>query len=250
MSAYSRTDSCPVTVRLAGYRKNEAVLRNGALIVMRRLGSYANPTVSLTMLGAPEETRNAFRKGIAAMSGKKWAVAQKEFDHAVTTYPEYAPAWNALGEVLIEQSKPQMARKAFERAVKIDPRCAAAWVHLARLAAEEGRMEDALQAAERALQLDATGFPEVYVSLATAELALDRLDAAEKSARRAVKLDILHEIPSAERVLGSVLAEKGDTRGALEHWKKYLEMSPKAQDIAEVTEDIADLEANAPAPVR
>ncbi len=237
---FRNSDSCPVTIQLSGYRKNQAILRNGAVIVMKRPGSYANPTVSLTTLAAPEDAKKAFRKGVGAMVGKKWAVAQKEFERAVAAYPEYAPAWGALGEVLVEEAQPQPARQAFERAVKSDPKFAPGWAQLARLAADEGRMQDALAAAERAIQLDATGFPAVYVSQAMANLALKRLDVAEKSARRAVELDTFHEIPLAERVLGSVLAAKDDREGAIEHWQKYLELSPKADDAAEVRKRIAE----------
>lgn len=236
---FTHTDSCAVTIWLAGYRKNQTVLRDKAVIVMRRPGSYANPTVSLATLQAPEEAKKAFQKGVAALVGKKWTAAQKEFERAVAAYPDYAPAWNALGEALEEQSKPQQAREACEHAVKADPKFAPAWARLARLAADEGRMEDALQSAERALQLDATGLPDAYVSQAMADLALSRLDAAEKSARRAVDLDTFHEIPRAERVLGSVLEAKGDRLGALEHWKKYLAMAPKAADAAEIRRQIA-----------
>lgn len=238
-----RSDSCPVTIRLPGYRKNQAVLRNGAVIVMRRPGSYANPTVSLTTLAAPESAKKAFQKGVAATAGKKWAAAEKEFARAVAAYPDYAPAWGALGEVLVEQSRPEPARQAFERAVKCDLKFAPAWAQLARLAADEGRMQDSLAASERALQLDPTGFPGVYVSQALADLALNHLDAAAKSAHRAIDLDTFHEIPRAERVLGSVLAAKGDHAGAIQHWKKYLEMSPKAEDAPEVRKLIADAEA-------
>jgi tetratricopeptide (TPR) repeat protein len=241
MPAELRTDSCPVTIQLSGYRKNQAFLRNGAVIVMRRPGSYANPTVSLTTLEAPEDARKAFGKGVAAMVGRKWPAAQKEFERAVAAYPEYAPAWEALGEVLVEQSQPKLARQAFERAVKSDPKFAPAWAQLARLAADEGLAQDALAAAERALQLDATGFPAVYASQAVADLALKRLDAAEKSARRAVELDTFHEIPLAERVLGSVLAAKGDREGAVQHWQKYLEMAPDAADAAEVQKRIKNI---------
>ena len=244
-----RSDSCPVTIQLSGYRKNQAILRNGAVIVMKRPGSYANPTVSLTTLAAPEDARKAFEKGVAAMVGKKWAAAQKEFERAAAAYPEHAPAWGALGEVLVEQSQPQPARQAFERAVKADSKFAPAWAQLARLAAGEGRLQDALAASERALQLDATGFPGVYVSQAMADLGLQRLAAAEKSARRAVELDTFHEIPLAEHVLGSVLAAKGDREGAIQHWQKYLEMAPNAADAAEVRKRIADTgTATAPRP--
>jgi len=239
--------SCPVTIRLAGYRKNQAILRNEAVIVMKRPGNYANSTVSLTTLQAPEQARKAYEKGVAAMLGKKWDSARKELEGAVAVYPEYAPAWNALGEVRTALSQPQQAQEAFERAAKADPKFAPAWAHLAHIAAGEGRVNDTMQAAERVIQLDPKGYPDVYADLALADLALKRPEAAEKSARRAVELDTLHEIPRTERVLGSVLAAKGDQKGAIEHWQKYLEMSPKAEDAAEVRDQIARAEA-APSP--
>ncbi len=240
MSAFSGSDTCAVTIRLAGYRRADTVLRSGAVIALKRLGSYSNPTVSLATLGAPADARKAFQKGIAAMCEKKWADAQSAFERAVAVYPDYAPAWSALGETLVAQQKPQQAQAAFEGALRSDPRFAAAWAHLARLAADGKRMEEALRAAERALQLDATGFPGVYVVQAMANLSLQRLDAAERSARRAIELDIYRELPRAERVLGSVLAAKDDREGAIEHWQKYLAMSPKAEDAAEVRRAIAD----------
>jgi tetratricopeptide (TPR) repeat protein len=243
VSTESRSDECPVSIRLAGYRKTGTTLRDGGVVVLKRPGSYSNPTVSLTTLAAPAEARKAFEKGVAALSANKWATAQTALERAVASYPEYAPAWSALGEALAEQSQPQQARAAWERAVEADPKFARAWAELARLAADQGRMEDVLQAAGRALQLDAAGFPAVYVAQAMANLGLKRLDAAEKSGRRAIEVDTYHEIPRAESVLGSVLAEKGDRTGAIEHWRKYLKLAPKGEDAAEVTRRIAQLGA-------
>lgn len=239
----SRSDECKVTIRLSGYRKTETTLRNGGVVVMTRLGTRSNPTVSLITLKAPEDARRAFEKGVAAVSSKKWAAAQKEFERAVASYPDYAPAWSALGEVLAEEAKPREARAAWERAVKADAKYAKAWVRLTHLEVEEGRMQDALEAASRAVQLDPRGFPGVYVDQAMANLELKRVGDAEESARRAVDLDTDHEVPRAERVLGLVLAAKGDRTGAAEHLKKYLKISPKAVDAAEVRQRIAELEA-------
>jgi len=78
---------------------------------------------------------------------------------------------------------------------------------------------------------------------AAANYNLKRLATAEKSARRAIGLDTRHEIPRAEVLLESVLAAEGDRRGAVEHLRKYLEISPKAPDAAEVSRTIAKLES-------
>jgi tetratricopeptide (TPR) repeat protein len=238
-------DVCPVVITLAGYRRADVTLRDGAVIVLKRLGDHEGSTVSMTALKAPEEARKAYDKGVAAMSRKKWAAAQTEFERAVAAYPDYAAAWSDLGEAFREQSKPTEARGAYERALAADPRYVKPYLQLARLALGEGRMQDALRIAERALELNPIEFPGIYFYHAVASYNLKLLDAAEKSARRAIELDANHELPRAEHLLGTVLAAKGDRRGGIEHLRKYLEISPKATDTAEVKQRIAELERSA-----
>ena len=236
-------DVCSVTIRLKGYRATEATLRNGAVIVLQRLGDNEGSMVSLTALKAPEEAQKAYGKGVVAMTDKKWSAAQKNFERAVEIYPQYAQAWSDLGEVLREQSKTVEAGAAWKRALEADPKYIKAYLQLTRLALEEKRMEEAAGFAERALAMNPIEFPAIYFYDAAANYNLRRLDQAEKSVRRAIDLDSHHQIPRAEVLLGSVLAAKGDRRGAVEHLRKYLEMSPKAIDAAEVHRTIAKLES-------
>ena len=237
------SDTCAVTIRLKGYRTTATTLRNGAVIVLKRIGDSEGSIVSMTALKAPEPAKKAFGKGAAAMIDKKWAVAQKNFERAVEIYPDYAAAWSDLGVVYKEQSKPKEARTAWERAVQADPKYVKPYLNLARLALEERRMEDAAGITERALAINSVEFPALYFYDATANFNLKRFDAAEKSVRRAIDLDTNHEIPRAEFLLGSVLAAKGDRVGAVQHMRKYLEISPKAKDAADVNRIIAKIES-------
>lgn len=238
-------DSCPVRIRLAGYRTTEATLRQGAVIVLKRLGDNEGTTISITALNAPKEARKAYESGVAAMARKKWDAAQKDFQRAVADYPQYAPAWSDLGEVLLQNLKPQEARAACEHALEADPRYLRPYLQLARLALSEGRIEDAGHITTRALALNPVEFPGLYYYDAVVDLRLKRLDDAERSARRAVELDANHEIPLAESLLGTVLAAKGDRSGAIEHYRKYLRISPNATDAASVRQRIAELETAA-----
>jgi tetratricopeptide (TPR) repeat protein len=177
-----------------------------------------------------------------ALEDKKWTPAEKELRRAVTIYPEYASAWSALGEALGELSRPAEARDAWERAIQADPNYVKPYVLLAQLAIREGRMEDAAGITDRALKTSYTQSAPVYFYNAVANLELGRLEPAERSARKAVELDPALLFPNAERLLGTVLAAKGDRQGAVEHLKKYLEASPKAEDAQEVKQRIAELE--------
>jgi tetratricopeptide (TPR) repeat protein len=244
--ASSQTDECPVTIRLKGYQTVNVTLRDGAVIVLKRVGDHEGSTVSATALKAPPEARKAYEKGVAALSDQKWAKAQQDFERAVAAYPDYAPAWTDLGETLSRQSKPKEARAAWERAVQADPKYVKPYLQLIRMALSENRSEDASQLAERAMDVNSLEFPAIFFYHAVANLNLHHLDVAEKSALRAVELDTNHEIPRAENLLGTLLAARGDRQGAIQHLNKYLELSPKAADADKVRQLIADL-ARSPA---
>lgn len=239
----STADVCDVSIRLKGYRTTQATFRSGSVTVLKRVGDNEGSTVSMTALKAPEPAKKAFGKGVAAMTDEKWAAAQKNFERAVELYPEYAAAWSDLGEVLDRQSHPTEARAAWEKAVAADPGYIKPYVQLARLALNERRMEDTVKITERAIALNPVEFPAIYFFDAAANYNLKHVDLAEKSARRAIELDVNHEIPRVQLLLGTLLAIKGDRLGAVQHMRKYLELSPHADDTAEVNRMIEKIES-------
>lgn len=235
-------DVCTVTIRLKGYRPAQYTLRNDATIVLKRIGLHEGSTVTATALNAPEPAKKAYGKGVVAMTDEKWAAAQKNFEKAVELYPDYAAAWSDLGEVLKRQSKPDEARAAWEKAVAADAKYIKPYVQLAMLDLEEKRPEDAAGIAGKAVAMNPLEFPELYFYYAAANYNLKHLDLAETNARRATELDTAHEIPRAELLLATVLIAKGDRSGALQHFRKYLELMPKAPDAEQVKRAIAALE--------
>lgn len=238
----SDADVCPVTISLSGYKSVNATLRNDAVIVLKHPGGdHEGSTVSLASMRAPEDAKKAYAKGIEATSSQKWAKAQIQLEKAVAIYPEYPAAWSSLGEVYMQQNMPKEARSALERAIQIDPKYLKPYAQLARLDLAERRPEDAVVLTARAMEMKPTEFPAIYFYHAVANFNLKHFDLAEASARRAVELDSDHEVPRAEYLLGSVLAAKGDRHGALQHFSKYLELSPKAPDAPEVKQRIAEL---------
>jgi tetratricopeptide (TPR) repeat protein len=236
-------DVCSVTIRLKGYQTAQVTFRNGATIVLKHMGLHEGSTVSAAALNVPEPARKAFGKGENAFNDEKWAAAEKNFEKAVEIDPGYAQAWSHLGEALQKQSKPTEARAAWEKAVAADPKYIRPYIQLAMLDLTEKRIEDAAEIAGKAVAMKPLEFPELYFYNAVANYNLKHLDVAEISARRATELDSAHEIPRAELLLGSVLLAKGDRAGGLQHFKKYLELAPKAHDAEQVKKAIAQFEA-------
>jgi tetratricopeptide (TPR) repeat protein len=243
----ANADVCTVTIRLKGYRPMEATLRNDATIVLKRAGLHEGSTVSATALNAPEPARKAYGKGVNAMNDEKWAAAQKNFEKAVEIDPDYAQAWSDLGEVLQKQSKSTEARAAWEKAVAADPKYIKPYIQLTQLDLAEKHPEDAVAIGGKAVAMNPLEFPQLYFYYAVANYNLKHLDLAEANARRATELDNAHEIPQAELLLGSVLAAKGDRSGALQHFRKYLEIVPKAKDADQIRRAIEQLETPADA---
>lgn len=238
----STADVCNVTIRLKGYRAAEYTLRNDATVVLKRIGLHEGSTVSATAINAPEPARKAYGKGAIAMTEEKWAAAQKNFEKAVEIDPDYAQAWSDLGEVLLKQSKPMEARDAWEKAVQVDPKYIKPYIQLTMLDLQEKRPEDAITIGGKAVAMKPQEFPELYFYYAAAHYNLKHLDLAETNARRATELDNAHEVPRSELLLGTVLIAKGDRPGALQHFRKYLEIVPKAPDAEQVKRAIAQLE--------
>jgi Flp pilus assembly protein TadD len=235
-------DKCTVTIWLKGYRKASVTLHDGAVIVLKQIGDPEGSTVSVTGLHVPKDAAKAFDKGIQAMSEGKLPGAQKQFERAVALYPDYAQAWSHLGDVLEQQSEPKEAADACEHALKADPKYIRPYLQLIRLAVAGKRMEDAAALGDRAAQLNPVEFPGIYYYDALANYELKRADVAERAVSRAIEIDKAHEYPAAEALLGKVLADKGNSRGAIDHFTKYVQLAPKAGDVPAIRQRMAELE--------
>jgi len=238
----ARDDRCAITILLKGYRKATVTLHDGAVIVLKQNGDPEGSTISVTALHVPKDAAKAYDKGIEALGDGKLPAAEKQLERAVALYPDYAQAWSRLGEALEQQGKPKEAAAAWEHALKADPKYTRPYLQLMRLAVSEKRMEDAAALGERAMQLNPVEFPGIYYYDAAASYELKHADVAERAARRAIEIDKTHEFPAAEEVLGKVLADKGDLRGALDHFTAYVKLAPKAEDVPAIRQRMAELE--------
>lgn len=235
-------DGCRITIRLAGYRTMDATLTENSIVTLKRLGDGDGSTVSLVSLKAGKDARKAYERGLAAATHKKYSEAAKAFQAAVTAYPQYAQAWSDLGQAQLALLRPDEARVSWESALKSDPQYLKPYVQLARLAVTEERNQDALAITTRALELNPVEFPAIYFYNAVANFNLKNYDMAEKSVMQAIVHDANREMPVAESLLGSILAIKGDLGSAIDHLRKYLELSPLASDADVIRHKIAEIE--------
>ena len=107
---------------------------------------------------------------------------------------------------------------------------------------QQGRWQEAADLSDRALRVDSVDYPVAYFLNAMANLRLNNLDQAEKSAREAIRLDSEHRNLRAGYVLGLILAEKQDFKRSAELLNSYLNAMPNAPDAEVVRKQLREIE--------
>jgi tetratricopeptide (TPR) repeat protein len=249
---------CELRASLPGYRSDvvsltgRRVLDNPDVgtIVLRRMGNVEGTTISATTLQAPKEARKAFDKGRDEMRKKKAANAQKEFEKAVALYPRFSAAWYELGRIQQDGKQIEQARQSYAKALEADSKFVSPYLQLALISASENNWKDVAETTDRALKLNPVDFPLAFFYNSVANYNLRNLDAAERSAREAQKLDTQNRLPKVSHLLGMILADRQDYTGAAEQMKNYLKFAPGAQDAATVRNQLAELEKLTAAPAQ
>lgn len=246
---------CDIRASLVGYRSDMVSLAGRrsldrpevGTIVLHRYGNVAGTTISITSLAAPKDAIKAFDKGREAVRKEKWEEARKQFEKAVEGYPKYAAAWYELGRTLEHLKDAPAARKAYQQAFSADDRYLPPYIQLASIAVQELDWSEVIAKTDQVMKLDPLNFPGIYVFNSIGQFNMQNMDAAEKSAREAVKLDTAHRFPDANRVLGVILARRGDFEGAAENLKIYLKFAPNGPEARTAKEQLAKIEQAAKA---
>lgn len=186
--------------------------------------------------------------------------ALKYLDSILAQEQEYHPALVLRGNILLSQGKPRQALESYLRAAerqedpeiyynmgicyrslqetlkaenaflrtwKISPREALGLLAGAQTALGRGRIEEAHQILEQAVRL----FPHYAPAkeeLAQIYILIKRLDEAEKLLR-----DLLaegHDAVTVQHRLGSIAAERGKWREAIDLWQEVIRRSPAADE--------------------
>lgn len=241
---------CELRADLAGYRSDVVNLSGRRMldnpdvgtIVLRSIAGVEGRSISFTTLAAPKDAKKSYEKALELMKKKKVPEAQKELEKAVSLYPKYAVAWHLLGQIHQQANRVEDARKAYSEAIAADNKYVNPYLQMALLAASENNWQEVADTTDRVIRLNPVQFPQAFFYNSVANYNLQKWDAAEKSAREAVKLDTQHRMPKAQHLLGILLANKNDFAGAAENMKGYLQFAPQAPDADQVRKQLAEVE--------
>jgi len=178
----------------------------------------------------PKEARRAFDKAAAALKAKRTDEAIRDYEQAVTLFPAYAEAWYELGNLRVNQQQPDAARSAFESAIHADAKYADAYMALAVVEQTARRWKQLVAVTDELLRINPIDFPQGWLLNAAGNYNNHNFAAAEKSAREAERLDARRRFPETWRLLGMILAQRGDFAGEADQFRQYLAAVPSGPD--------------------
>lgn len=242
--------NCDLRANLPGYRSDPVSLSDRraldhtdlGVIVMHRVFAVEGVAVSSTSLHAPRKAREAYENGLKAFRSGRIDAAAKAFERALEAYPRYADAWLELGRARQRLGAAPGAREAWIKAIDLDPKLTGPYMELGLDAGLTHDWKAATRYLDPGLRLDPVGYPDAWFGDAVAHYYLGEYEAAEKSAREAVRLDPKGRNPRAGYVLGMILAQKGDREGAAAELRRYLNAAPRAPDAEFVKAQVVRIE--------
>ncbi|MBI2687838.1 MAG: tetratricopeptide repeat protein [Acidobacteria bacterium] len=246
---------CEIRANLGGFRSESInlagrrALDNSDIgtIILRRIANVEGYTFSMTTALAPKEAKRSYDKGLDLLKKKKTSEAMAEIEKATAAYPKYAIAWYDLGRAYEMEKRSADARKAFESSIAADSKYVKPYVNLAFLHAQSKEWAKTAEISAKGIKLNPFEYPLLHYVNAVSNLNLGKIDDAEKSAREASKLDPKGQLPRIDQLLGVILAQKNDIKGAKESFSNYLKKDPNSPEAEQVKLQLARLDA-APAP--
>ncbi len=241
---------CELRASLAGYRSESVPLTNQRNadnpvinFVLHYTGDLKGGTTSVTSEQAPKNAKKAYQKGLGAEKAGNPDEAQKEFLKAVELFPKYAVAWFELGRVYESRDHSPEAKDAYNHAISGDPNYVNPYEKLYQLAAKENNWPQVAELTGKLLGLDPYDFADAYYYNAVANLQTNKLDAAERSARQAVKVTGPKADVRSLYTLGIILGRKGDLPGAVAELREFLKAAPRASNRAQIEQMISSAES-------
>jgi len=233
---------CEFRAVLAGYQSSMVTVRSTketwqyeiGTIFMKRMGDAPGTTVSVTSMAAPRNAMKAYEKAQKAGQDRPMD-AEKELRKAVEIYPQFAAAWNMLGDLDRQREKFDLARDEYDHATYADPQFVSPVYGLALIAMQERKWADAVRLSDQVLKLNAQAFPAAYFFNAAANYNQQRFDLAEESAKKFKTLDSQHSHPDVCLLLSYIYSRRAEYAGAAREIRDYLAIRPNAPGAEALT---------------
>ncbi|MCP4117907.1 MAG: tetratricopeptide repeat protein [Desulfobacteraceae bacterium] len=164
-----------------------------------------------------------FKKHYSAHREGKLSEAEKGYQEILKIRPDWGQALNALGNLYLDQERPEKAKPVFEKAASLNPPDLSACYNLGRLKQLENDHQGAIVIYKVMLDQQPK-IGQVWNNQGVAYREIGKLDDAVASFRAAVRF--APEMAEAWNNLGVAQDELNLTENALNSYKKAIEIQP------------------------
>jgi len=207
------------------------------------LNSLQGRTISVTSAKAPKKAIEALkdaRRELSKENGKHSEVI-RHLEKATSIYPEFAEAWQFLGEAYLMEGNEAKAQDAFRKALEADPLYIPPYGVLAELKLRANEIEEAARLTSKGLELNPYEMSTHYIH-AIAQYYLGNLQRAEASLETIHASSEADRFPASHRLLGSIYAEQKEYSSAADELHKFLATGPPEEEAEEVQNILEDWE--------
>jgi tetratricopeptide (TPR) repeat protein len=200
------------------------------MIVLRRLSNPGASTVSLSVLKAPTDAREAFEKASSHLEKAPPDLknAEKELQKALKKFPEFSGAWDLLGRVQMLSERKSEGLNSFAHAAAYEPGFIPPLLALAQSAVQDGDWESAWRWTAKALELD-EGHAQALYWKGLAGYHLRRFEEGVKVLSRLYAAGFGEEFPFGWLPLGVMHAQQGRIPEAADCFRSYLARMPEGE---------------------
>jgi len=171
-----------------------------------------------------DDSEQIFKKASSAHKKGQLAKAEKGYQKILKKRPDWGRALNGLGNLFLDQNRPEKARKVFEKAVHLTPPNLSACYNLGRLKQIENDHKGAISIYKMMLD-EQPNIGEAWNNLGVAYRETGKQDDAISCFQKAV--EFTPDMAEAWNNLGVAQDEFQLTENALHSYKKALEIQPE-----------------------
>ncbi len=225
-------------------RRSVAESPDVGVLILTPVGEDPSHLISANTREAPKKAKKSLEKAKneLAKEGPNLEKAIKELEKAVKEYPEFAEAWNLLGEPRMHASDLDGARSALEKAIDAEPKFAPPYVTLALMELQQRQPANAAKFADRAVELS-PNLAEANYYRAVAHSDLGNLDAAAESIRTVQGGPHAARYPRTHFLLGNILLQQGDVPAAAGEFQQYVTLEPNSRAATAVRQQLEQRKA-------
>jgi len=198
------------------------------------------PTIAIVDVNVPKDARKAVEKGVEAFNHGDLEDARKSFEIAIAKYPNYASAYNFLGQTFIQQKDSERGRHAFEKAIELNQNFAEAYTNLAKVYFHQQKLDLSEPLLEKAVAADARN-AEALTYLVQVQLLSGKYDMAAANARR------VHELPHNDYAIVHFMAARAlrannQRPEAISEYKLFLQEAPQSKNASQARQELTQME--------